>query len=221
MAHRTEVITSARITSSWGFFLIRRRIEHFGLKRFQRQLPLTRSGILSAVSLVHPSSPYRGAMLRSEKVERQEDVEAMRLSRRVRGRLEVLRARARKRRREWEEMLRGESGVLAKEKEEEVEAQAQDEIEEGGEEPMTDEEHAELASLEKEEEEHSASNRASTPAPPADQPTSSIWTSSSWLWWFRWKLAGIERPSKEQDGRSTSSSASSSVPASSQDSTRS
>lgn len=191
-ANRTDIKTSARITSSWGFFLIRRRIEHFGLKRFQRQLPNTRGGVLSTVASLQPSSPLRARLMNGERVERQEDKDAMRLSGRLRGRLEELRGRARKRRRELESMLRGESATPSATLEDEVEEHV---AEEDGEVPMTDEEHQELASLEKEEEEASASSSRST-AGSSHPAHTSRWQhlQSSWLWWFRWKLAGIERP---------------------------
>lgn len=185
----SHATTSAQVTSSWGFHLLRNRIEHYGVSRFQRQTKNARLGLEMTIQILQPNSTLRDRLLNGEKL----NYPPITPSSAVAARLHALRNRAKENKERISALIRTGAGLPIQSHED-----------------MSKEEEAELKELE-----HayglasemvdetltlspsSSSNAASIPHP-LDHPK------RRWFWWCRWRLGGSDEKSNKSNHASSS-----------------
>ncbi|KAI8453498.1 PRELI-like family-domain-containing protein [Phakopsora pachyrhizi] len=164
----TTVTTHVKVTSSWGFQILRRRIENYGIGRFQRQSKNSRHGLEMTILILQPSSPLRQRLLKGEKINYPPAMP-------LRARLHELRRKAEKKRQLLSEIFLG--GTRAK-----PEVSLNPDLTESVEDSLSAEEEAELMQLEEEFNLESPENLK-----PIETLTSSRKSCGSrWFWWWRW-----------------------------------
>ncbi|WAQ80708.1 hypothetical protein PtA15_1A46 [Puccinia triticina] len=175
----TEATSSVKVTSSWGFYAIRRRIEQYGISRFQRQSRNSRHGLELIIKLLRPSSPLREPLLNAEKINYPPSLAP---ASPLKSRLRELRLRAKEKQRLISEMLRpGKKESTASEHDSEEDEDHEDDS-------LTAAEEAELKQL---EDEFSADPSSVKPASHLSNPPPQ---KRRWFWWWRWHLSSDSPP---------------------------
>ncbi|KAA1106560.1 hypothetical protein PGT21_036184 [Puccinia graminis f. sp. tritici] len=176
----TEATSSVKVTSSWGFYAIRKRIEQYGISRFQRQSRNSRHGLELIIKLLRPSSPLREPLLNAERINYPPSLAP---TSPLKSRLRELRLRAKEKQRLISEMLRP-----ANKKESSPSEHESDEDEDHEDDSLTAAEEAELDQLECE---FSADPSSSKLASPLSNPSPQ---KRRWFWWWRWHLSSDTAP---------------------------
>ncbi|KNZ45967.1 hypothetical protein VP01_765g4 [Puccinia sorghi] len=171
----TEASTYVQVTSSWGFYAIRRRIEQYGISRFQRQSRNSRHGLQLIIQLLRPSSPLREPLLNAERINYPPSLVP---ASPLKSRLRELRTRAQEKQRLISEMLRPGS---RKESAPAAEQDPDEDDEDHEDDALTAAEEAELSRLESEFSLDSSSARILSSNPPTQK--------RRWFWWWRWHLS--------------------------------
>ncbi|MBW0512619.1 hypothetical protein O181_052334 [Austropuccinia psidii MF-1] len=99
----TDATCSVQVTSSWGFHLIRKRIEHYGLNRFKRQSANSRQGLRMMMQILQSTSPLRQSLLNADKI----NYPAILLPSSLKGRLRELRMQAAEKKKLLSQILLG------------------------------------------------------------------------------------------------------------------
>ncbi|KAG0141526.1 hypothetical protein CROQUDRAFT_68206 [Cronartium quercuum f. sp. fusiforme G11] len=163
-----DATTSVQVTSSWGFHLVRKRIEHYGVSRFQRQGKTARLGLDMTIQILQPNSSLREKLLDGERL----NYPPVTPSSAVAARLQALRARAKANKQRISALLqRGNSDTEPQH----------------GNEGMSKEEEAELKELETE---YGLVSESSHESSSVDTPPSM----RRWFWWWRWHLGQSPQP---------------------------
>ncbi|PLW11831.1 hypothetical protein PCANC_05981 [Puccinia coronata f. sp. avenae] len=181
----TEATTSAQVTSSWGFYAIRKKIEQYGISRLRRQSRNSRHGLELIIKLLRPSSALREPLLNAEPINYPPSLAP---ASPLKSRLRELRLRAQEKQRLISEMLRP-----GHRKDSTAAEHDADEYDDHEDDSLTAAEEAELDQLE---------NEFSLDSSAARQPESRLASTSSaqqrrWFWWWRWHL-GSEVPSENK-----------------------
>lgn len=176
----TEATSSVKVTSSWGFYAIRKRIEQYGISRFQRQSRNSRHGLELIIKLLRPSSPLREPLLNAERINYPPSLAP---TSPLKSRLRELRLRAKEKQRLISEMLRP-----GNKKESAPSEHESDEDEDHEDDSLTAAEEAELDQLESE---FSADPSSSKPASPLSNSSPQ---KRRWFWWWRWHLNSDSAP---------------------------
>jgi len=179
----TQATTSVQVTSSWGFYAIRRRIEQYGISRFQRQSRNSRRGLELIIQLLRPSSPLREPLLNAERINYPPSLAP---ASPLKSRLRELRTRAQEKQRLISEMLRPGSW---KESAPAAEQDPDQDDEDHEDDALTAAEEAELSRLESEFSLDSSSANVLSSNPPTQK--------RRWLWWWRWHLSS-DSPSQDR-----------------------
>jgi len=172
-----------QVTSSWGFYAIRRRIEQYGISRFQRQSRNSRRGLELIIQLLRPSSPLREPLLNAERINYPPSLAP---ASPLKSRLRELRTRAQEKQRLISEMLRPGSW---KESAPAAEQDPDQDDEDHEDDALTAAEEAELSRLESEFSLDSSSAKVLSSNPPTQK--------RRWLWWWRWHLSS-DSPSQDR-----------------------
>lgn len=182
----TEATEFVRVTSSWGLDVIRRKIEKYGIGRFQRQSKNSKRGLELIIKLLKMNSPLRESLLNVEKINYPASLAPPSP---LKSRLRELRLRAKEKQRLFTEMLRTShtnelpsSPSLKSEEDQDHE-----------DEWLTAEEEAELNQLEKEFSLDSASSDYEADKSRLHSKHAPH-QSSRWFWWCRWRLDSDSSP---------------------------
>ncbi|EGG00596.1 uncharacterized protein MELLADRAFT_111705 [Melampsora larici-populina 98AG31] len=178
----SHATTSAQVTSSWGFHMLRNRIEHYGVSRFQRQTKNARLGLEMTIQILQPNSSLRDRLLNGEKL----NYPAITPSSAVAARLHALRNRAKENKERISALIRTGAGLPI---------QSHD--------AMSKEEEAELKELEhayglaSEVVDETLTNSATPSLNPGSIPHPLDPPRRRWFWWCRWRLGGSDEKSVE------------------------
>ncbi|POV99246.1 hypothetical protein PSHT_13739 [Puccinia striiformis] len=182
---RTEATSYVEVTSSWGFYAIRKRIEKYGISRFQRQSKNSRHGLELIIKLLRPSSPLRDPLLNAERINYPPSLAP---TSPLKSRLRELRLRAQEKQRLISEMLRPGS-----KKESSPSDPDSEEDEEHEDDSLTAAEEAELEQLERE-----FSADPSSVIPDPSLPSNPSPQKRRWFWWWRWHLCSDSSSSESK-----------------------
>ncbi|KAI9625019.1 hypothetical protein H4Q26_016587 [Puccinia striiformis f. sp. tritici PST-130] len=181
----TEATSYVEVTSSWGFYAIRKRIEKYGISRFQRQSKNSRHGLELIIKLLRPSSPLRDPLLNAERINYPPSLAP---TSPLKSRLRELRLRAQEKQRLISEMLRPGS-----KKESSPSDPDSEEDEEHEDDSLTAAEEAELEQLERE-----FSADPSSVIPDPSLPSNPSPQKRRWFWWWRWHLCSDSSSSESK-----------------------
>ncbi|KAH9819484.1 PRELI-like family-domain-containing protein [Melampsora americana] len=173
----SHATTSAQVTSSWGFHLLRNRIERYGVSRFQRQTKNARLGLEMTIQILQPNSTLRDRLLNGEKL----NYPPITPSSAVAARLHALRQRAKENKERISALIRTGAGLPMQSHE-----------------VMSKEEEAELKELEhayglaSEMVDETLTYTSTSNLDSGKMSYSTNQPKRRWFWWCRWRLGGSD-----------------------------